>query len=188
MVARFVIDATGRASAIARRLGARRRRYDKLVAVVHRVPPHADPNYAHAIVVEARPDGWWYAAPVPDGHVLAFLTDHDLLTSTRPRHALTIVAADSVVTDGPPPTRWLSVGDACAAHDPLFGWGVVRAFNNGILAADAVRAALAGDGSALARYHTHCSDEFTRYRDGLRHWYSREQRWPNSDFWSRRIA
>ena len=75
--ARFLVDATGRSRALGRRLGATRRHFDQLVALVARVPRNQDLAYDNAIVVEARPDGWWYAAPVPDGHVIAYLTDRD---------------------------------------------------------------------------------------------------------------
>ena len=63
--ARFLVDATGRRSAIARRLGARREVYDHLVSVAmhYRVAPH-DGGYT---LVEAVRDGWWYSAPVPPG-------------------------------------------------------------------------------------------------------------------------
>lgn len=187
--ARFLVDATGRCCALGRRLGARRRHLDKLIAVVRRAPRHADPRYGHAIVVETCPAGWWYAAPTPNGHVLAFLTDHDLLDRVRPGGEVHIVAAESAVFDGASPSGWLAVGDAFASHDPLFGTGVIHALRDGLRAADAVAVqARTGDPSALDALHDHRLTEFDRYLDGLRHWYAREREWPASRFWSRRVT
>ena len=187
--ARFLVDATGRCRALGRRLGARRRHFDTLVAVVRRVPRHPDPAYGHAIVVETCSAGWWYAAPTPNGHVLAFLTDHDLLDAGQPRGDAHVVAADSAVFDGDAPAGWLAVGDAFASHDPLFGTGVIHALGDGIRAADAIAAhAATGDRGPLDALHDTRLTEFERYLEGLRHWYTRERAWPASRFWSRRMA
>jgi len=186
--ARFLVDATGRRCALGRRLGARRTRFDALVALVAHTEPNSDPTYAHAIVVEATPSGWWYATPIPGGHALAYLTDRDLLApQLAARAGLRIVAADSALLDPGPQPHWLAVGDAYAAHDPLCGWGVVRALRNGIAAADAIRAALErGETSHLDAYHVRCRAEYARYLDGLTHRYTLEGRWPASPFWARR--
>jgi flavin-dependent dehydrogenase len=74
---RAVVDATGRAAAVARSLGARRRRHDRLVALYTSVPAgDADGR----TIVEACEEGWWYASLVPGGtRILAFLTDADLV-------------------------------------------------------------------------------------------------------------
>jgi flavin-dependent dehydrogenase len=78
----FVADATGRPAHLARRLGARRVRYDRLVGAAAmlrglRGAPSAVDSYT---LVEAVPTGWWYSALLADGRtVVAFLTDGDLL-------------------------------------------------------------------------------------------------------------
>jgi len=186
--ARFLVDATGRCCALGRRLGARRRHADALVAVVRQVPRHRDPAFGHAIVVEACAAGWWYAAPTPHGHVLAFLTDHDLLEAPAAGSGARVVAADSAVFEGAAPRGWVAVGDAFASHDPLFGFGVIRALTDGIAAGDAIAASLhARDRRALDEYHGRRLSEYDRYLDGLRYWYAREAEWPLSRFWSRRM-
>ena len=82
---------------------------------------------------------------------------------------------------------WLAVGDACAAHDPLCGWGVCRAMNNAIAAADAIHCELArGDASLAAEYERHCRDQFSAYLAGLAEHYSLERRWRSAPFWQRR--
>ncbi len=186
--ARFLVDATGRRCALGRRLGARRRRFDRLVALVALVARNPDAAYAHAIVVEARPGGWWYASPVPRGHALAYLTDRDLVPAGfAARAGLRIVAADSTLIEPGTQTHWLAAGDAYAAHDPLCGWGVTRALRNGIHAADAIREFLEHDTpSSLEAYHAARRAEFDEYLDGLVRHYSREERWAEAPFWTRR--
>ncbi|EYF05013.1 NAD(P)/FAD-dependent oxidoreductase [Chondromyces apiculatus] len=108
LAADVLADATGRASSVARRLGAQRVRYDRLVGVTARVTrrvtgritarvaaPTAAPVAAPAAaplaarpehaadtftLVEATPAGWWYSALLADGTLaVAFMTDADLL-------------------------------------------------------------------------------------------------------------
>ena len=188
ITSKFVVDATGRASAIARRLGVRPRFYDRLIALTALVPRNRNPEFDHSMVIETTPDGWWYAAPVPQGHVLAFFTDADLAPAALKRSMRT-VAASSAFTQTGRGHGWLAVGDACAAHDPLCGWGVYRAMTNGILAADAIRGNLEmGDSALLEEYHRHCRSQFETYLEGLTRHYSYEQRWPTSTFWERRAG
>jgi flavin-dependent dehydrogenase len=93
----FLVDATGRASAIARRLGSRRLTRDHLVAVIgwagageapqgpDRSPvPGGDVAADTTLLVEAVPDGWWYTAALPGGaRVAAFMTDPPLWSNRR---------------------------------------------------------------------------------------------------------
>lgn len=84
----IVVDATGRRAAFAVTRGARRRRYDRLVGVASIVERADDvPAVGHTLV-ESAEDGWWYAAPVPDGRlVVALLSDADIVRGrgwTRP--------------------------------------------------------------------------------------------------------
>jgi flavin-dependent dehydrogenase len=183
---RFLIDATGRSRVLARALGARPRLYDRLIAFASLLPRNTNPDFDHAMLLEATPLGWWYAAPVPQGHVLAFFTDPDLAPRQLARF-MKPVSANSSFLQSQNDDRWLAVGDACAAHDPLCGWGVCRAMSNGILAADAVRRYVrSDDGSAIEDYRRHCHEQFTAYLAGLTRRYSYEQRWASAPFWARR--
>jgi flavin-dependent dehydrogenase len=186
--AKYVVDATGRSRAIARRLGVRPRTDDRLIAFTAVVARNPNPEFAHAMLLESTPQGWWYAAPVPQGHVLAFFTDADL----RPREfmrGMQIVAANSSFAQAATEEGWVTVGDACAAHDPLCGWGVCRAMANGILAADAIdRYVRTADASGLEKYRRHCCCQYDDYRKGLADHYAYEQRWCSFPFWVRRIA
>ena len=185
---RYLVDATGRVCAISKRLGVRPRRYDRLIAFTALIQRNQNPEFDHTMVIETTPSGWWYAAPVPQGHVLAFFTDADLAPLNLAR-TMWIVAANSAFTQPPCGQGWLTVGDACAAHDPLCGWGVHRALSNGILAADAIgRYLRTTDVTLLDDYSRHCQNQFEKYLEGLFLHYSSERRWTSSPFWKRRVS
>jgi 2-polyprenyl-6-methoxyphenol hydroxylase-like FAD-dependent oxidoreductase len=98
-----------------------------------------------------------------------------------------VVPANSAFTATRGRDGWLAVGDACAAHDPLCGWGVHRALANGIRAADALALYLrGGDAAALDAYDRHCRDQFDAYLAGLAEHYAFETRFSASPFWQRR--
>jgi len=79
---RWLIDATGRHSSVARTRGERRIADDALVAFFGLFRPAPDSSAADQdsrTLIEATPDGWWYTALLPDKHrVVAYLTDSDL--------------------------------------------------------------------------------------------------------------
>lgn len=83
--AQFVVDATGRAAAFARRQGAHRIAFDRLVSLAMVLPSHiADADHDGRTVVEAAADGWWYSAMLPGARVIAaYMTDADLLPQPR---------------------------------------------------------------------------------------------------------
>jgi hypothetical protein len=78
---KFIVDATGRSSVVARRQGAARASYDRLVGLVGFVASSSGYNGSDSFtLVEAIEDGWWYSAILPDLRlVVAFMTDADLL-------------------------------------------------------------------------------------------------------------
>jgi flavin-dependent dehydrogenase len=184
--AAYLVDATGRSRALARRLQATVTFHDRLLGFTASVARDASSNTVRVMRIESTPFGWWYAAPTPKGHVLAAFTDVDLAPREL-RGRLSPVAANSAFTYIEPNAGWLPVGDACASHDPLCGWGVHRAMSNGLRAADAINEFLLSNGSIqLDDYRQHCYREYARYLKGLRERYSIERRWPTAPFWERR--
>jgi flavin-dependent dehydrogenase len=189
--AKYLVDATGRARLLARRLGARVVCHDRLIgltAAVSRHLPERDSSDVEirAMMLEAREFGWWYAAPTPKGHIVALFTDPDL-ASKDIRRQFRVVAANSVFTHPQAGEGWMPVGDACASHDPLCGWGVHRALDNGIRLADAIDRFLSDGSSAwLGEFHDHCERQYQAYLKGLSERYALERRWPSAPFWKRR--
>lgn len=210
--ASFVVDATGRAARVARRLGERTLVVDRLVCISALLgsPPDA-PASVHT-VVESAEDGWWYSGRLPDGRtVTAFFTDADILrrrsirgpaswheSLRRTRHlfallgrppvpaALRIDSARSQRLGRMCGHRWLAVGEASTAWDPLTSSGIVLALRSGLQAGQTIPRLLAGDQDAGTRYERDLLDRHARYLDEHAAYYSLEGRWPASEFWARR--
>ena len=204
--ARFLVDATGRASPLRRPLGGRRIVHDHLVALVGMgdAAP-ASESVDRRALIEATEEGWWYSALVPDGRVVAaFHTDAAAALRARwPRDlaaaphtaarvgrisaaTVRLVAASTQRTDPVAGAGWLAVGDAAAAHDPLCGLGIHWALESGIAGAGAV---LAADGeAALAGYAAEARAHFDRYLAARAVYYGSEGRWPDAPFWRRRAT
>lgn len=208
----WLIDATGRRAELARSLGARRHRADLLVArfaMVDRQPDDVDAQTR----IEADSGGWWYSAPAADDRrVVAYLTDADLLPAqlrTATGYAATLSRTAHIragsgpgrCLDGPHGTSansarltpvagpgWVAVGDAALAFDPLSSQGILNALVTGILAADAVDAALDGQLDPLSRYQDTVATVWSTYRSNRLDAYSQERRWPTAPFWRRRTV
>jgi flavin-dependent dehydrogenase len=207
---RWVVDATGRVAAVARALGARRDRADRLVAVYAAVRTPAGDVDARTLV-QSTPSGWWYGALVaPQRRVVAFLTDADLLDralatsagfTAALAHAGHVLPHGSVeLVAGPATTaahgarlshahgtRWVAVGDAALAFDPLSSQGIANALVTGILAAAAVDACLRGAGTEpLEAYDERLAAVWLAYETHRAEAYAGEDRWPDEPFWARR--
>lgn len=210
---RWLIDATGRRCAVARRHGAGRRALDRTIAVVGRLEARSSSAATDTMartLVEAVPDGWWYCTLVPGARqVAAYVSDRDLLPSSARTtegfrillqttevvarrltgYALTApprqVAAGTAVTDPPAGEGWIAVGDAAAAFDPLSSQGLLTALSTGMAAADAVQAELHGH-PAVEEYVARVQGIVDAYLRNLAHFYGLERRWPDRPFWRRR--
>lgn len=216
LLADFLIDCTGRAGRFGRQCGSRVRA-DRLVAAytfLSRTDPSVDPT--PAILVEAAPGGWWYAALLPDERLtLAYFSDPDGL----PRHltgdpaAWRAMVAQTMfirrwldtatfdVVDAPRLTSagttwlapaagpgWVAAGDAACAFDPLSSHGLATALWTGRHAALAAIAARDGQEEPLRAYATTVADAVMRFLDQRANIYGAERRWPDAPFWRRRQA
>jgi flavin-dependent dehydrogenase len=216
LLAELVVDAAGRPAWIARLLGVKRVAFDRLVGAVATLGPRAAPLRDSFTLVEARPEGWWYSALLPDGRLAAaFFTDPDLLAAraawtaagwtallaesggTRERVAAggyvlaslpTIAPAGNICLQPAAGDGWLAVGDAAAAYDPLSSHGIGSALAGGRNAAAAIARHLAGDSAALADYADRIAAGYARYLKLWLAYYAQERRWPEAPFWRRRQA
>lgn len=211
--ARVMVDASGRAAVLARRHGARRISYDRLVGVTafYR-PQQSRPAPGCCTLVESVENGWWYSSPLPDGRmVAAYMTDADLcprgarisaeylqkqimhgvhtalrLDGYAPESRPFFSAANSAWMDSIAGRNWLAVGDAAAAFDPLSSQGVLVALKSGLHAARAIEDYLSGKSASLQDYATWVKKGFEEYLIVRDLFYNRERRWPASAFWRRR--
>ncbi|MBB5019178.1 flavin-dependent dehydrogenase [Chitinivorax tropicus] len=211
--ARILIDASGRSANLARKLGARQQKQDKLVCGwLYGRDPH--PTADTRSLIESTAAGWWYTASLPDQQrVLAFHTDSDLPAARAMRTSswlkqqamrletvgsllkssgftsqdeIKLTAAHSaILTPGAGP-RWFAVGDAALSFNPLSSQGLFNALYTGLAAANATHRMLQGDPTALADYQRELTNIANRYQRHLDFWYGEEQRWAGSLFWQRR--
>lgn len=207
--ASYLVDATGRPASLVRKLGGRVRSLDRLVGVAAYLEAGPDaPPFGEVVLLEAVQDGWWYSAPLPGGKaVAAFMTDRrltprdipgwcDRLTATshtrrrlqghdRPDN-LIVRPADIRFTEPPEARRFLAVGDAATAFDPLSSQGILKALRSGLAAASAIAAHRAGNRAALADYRATTAQDLLAHCRLRTSYYRMEARWTGSPFWKPR--
>ncbi|WP_329500301.1 NAD(P)/FAD-dependent oxidoreductase [Kitasatospora herbaricolor] len=208
----WLIDATGRAAALATRCGARRRTLDRLTATHLTLGPGPE-TVDGCSLVESDPDGWWYTAPLPSRHrLVTWFTDADLPAAAptdagrflrrmlRTRHIRTRAEphpadpglaprrapAHSAHLDRPWGDGWIAAGDAAVAFDPLSAQGVLTALVTGLNAGEALDARLRGHRSALAEYGHGVRAVYAGYLREHRSVHRLEGRWAGHPFWARR--
>jgi flavin-dependent dehydrogenase len=209
--ARWIVDAGGRGARIARKLGAKRLRDSRLIALYRIGEAGADFRDSRTFI-EAAPNGWWYAARLPSGAAVAGLhTDAaqaahiraepqawlDALAATRGlaplfasvRFTQILPAADAggarlSVFYG---EGWIACGDAAISFDPISGQGIFAALHGGSEAADAVGAALDGERALLTVYARRLEEVWSIYRARREAVYMSERRWPDRPFWSQEL-
>ena len=212
----FLVDATGIAAGAVRRLGVARNQLDRLAliwATIDLEEPLAVPTQA---LLEACRHGWWYAARLPRERMIVALavepadrqrfgetgTWRQTLRATEhvarwleggkaalvESPALETALAPSAILSRVVGERWLAVGDAASAYDPISAQGIWKALSDGEAGAGAIAAFLGGAGETpLLAYQ---DGVFARFRDYLRlrrHLYGLERRWPEVPFWRNRL-
>jgi flavin-dependent dehydrogenase len=210
--ARFVVDATGRASSIARSAGATRIAHDELVGLVG-IPTSLEDREFYTMT-EVTDDGWWYSALLPgERYVAIFMTDADLVPKGRAplsafwrtnldkaKHTQSrltnaslppearAVSANSAMLEPSFGDGWIAVGDASLSFDPISGAGIWHALDSARRAAYAVSADLAREQGALEEYAVEEREAFASYLEAHVARYQRVRRWPAAPFWRRRHA
>jgi len=179
LMADFLIDATGRRAAMARRLGARIVRDDTLLAHVFFIDETLDDTYTH---IEAVEDGWWYRAPVPGGKTVAMFVGAPASRRLARRRPAAVLDASSFRLDHVAGPGWLAIGDAATALDPLSSHGLGNALFTGMRAAEAIVT------GKIDAYERAVDAMWSAYVSRRRELYASERRWPSSPFWSRRYT
>jgi len=196
----WIVDATGRAGAIATRHGAQQQRFDDQIALVATVP---DIGGERVTTVESCEWGWWYSQPVAGGdRVIALITDADLVEGARSdfwiarlaetqhmRGHLEVMptevaaypagaaARDPILGEG-----WLAIGDAAVSFDPMSSQGLIT----GVVMAAHAAVAIGAGGHAMddwAADYRVVLDEHLQVRSAF---WAEESRWLDAAFWSPR--
>jgi flavin-dependent dehydrogenase len=212
--ARWLIDATGRAASVARAQGAIRQRDDDLVAVAAWF--RAADDDPRTLIEAVPDGWWYTARLPGDERVAVLHVGKEdaspllrrpgawaeRLGATRWISELAgggaAVPARSLV-EGPRGAEaggarldrfagegWLAVGDAALSFDPLSSQGLLDALYTGVLAGEAVDAALGGDPGPPAHYAGRLERVRSAYLGHHRRAYRDERRWSDRDFWRRR--
>jgi flavin-dependent dehydrogenase len=84
--------------------------------------------------------------------------------------------------------RWLAVGDAAMAFDPLLGLGICQALASGWSSAHALLGAWTAGARAMDKYQLWSESRFRDYLVQRRRVYGAVSRWPGSPFWQRRVS
>ena len=199
-----VLWAGGRISPLPVAFNTRRRTLDTLLSIGAPFESE-DEHTERRAIIEARPDGWWYAAAVQEFRYVAFFTEPKLIprhertkwwlaqlsqTSLIPKNTtlkfamdekVTTVCANGSFTDPAAGENWLAIGDAAMALDPLSSSGVMFSLSSAQNAADVILCR-----REIGDYLKWLSQALDRYRLEHTAIYQREKRWRHSNFWGKR--
>jgi 2-polyprenyl-6-methoxyphenol hydroxylase-like FAD-dependent oxidoreductase len=210
----FVLDASGKSASFSRTQGGRIVTFEAPLAVIRyytacTLPPS---NRENRVVIESCDIGWWYFAPLYGGNCVCMLvTDPDLIDlrkhtidmswhyklqktraiaqSIHPFTAMSDISVCSARTqrlDRFHGERWLAIGDAAMAFDPLSSQGITKGLRHGWMAGRAVSKYIAGDTFAIRRFSHDLENIFCEYLSTRAGYYATEQRWADLLFWRRR--
>jgi flavin-dependent dehydrogenase len=213
LVARFLIEASGRSATLARGLGAQPQTVDRLVGILGYVSFTSSCREDEGVtLVESVPEGWWYSTWLPgDTLAVAFMSDADLVRALnaqnvegwtrllarashtrarmvdgrRPAKLVTRSAASHRLRPAAGP-GWIAAGDSLSAFDPLSSMGIGHSLISGASAARAVEAILRGDSGPTEEYLANSAQHFAKFLELRSRYYQMEQRWPSMPFWKRR--
>jgi flavin-dependent dehydrogenase len=215
--ARWIVDATGRPAAFARRHGAALHRLDRLIALAVLTKPAEGSGFDSYSHIEAAESGWWYAARLPGGRAMvSLMTDNDVAKvsglisaagfaaawqgtaeiSRFAEPAAIVPAAYSASTqfiDQAIAPGWLALGDALMAFDPLSASGITGSIEDAIAAGELLVRLLEKPAEADAKslrkgYAARANAGLHRFMAEHRAIYAAERRWPESPFWRRRAS
>lgn len=209
---RYLVDASGRHSALARQLGAERNRIDTLTALAWTVPDGTP--LTGITLVESCTEGWWYATGLPGGQgLISLMTDADLIRRNNLREPDTVwrlwqgsselrhrfppsdpgsiepvaFAAHSGFLTQPAGPGWIAVGDAMAAFDPLASAGIANALGDALAAVPVILGWLERQSLDPAEaYADRANAGIDRFLRERRLQYGRETQWADRPFWQRR--
>ncbi|WP_312841740.1 NAD(P)/FAD-dependent oxidoreductase [Sinorhizobium psoraleae] len=131
--ASLVVDATGRAAALACRLGIERIVKERLVAE-RRTIDRSDLPQGNAVWldVEAHRDSWNYETYGPDGRRENWTISRD---GRRCGASADVANASSTCLAQAAGPGWIAIGDAAAAFDPIASQGLFNALSAAMVAA-----------------------------------------------------
>ncbi len=212
--AQFVIDASGKSANFSRMQASHIIALDAQIALIRHYQGCVGPgdDRTDHILIESCEIGWWYFAPLDDNRgVCMLITDPDLIDLRKHSindswraaldntHAIApmlrsfaamtepvVCSARSQRLDHFFGERWLAIGDAAMAFDPLSSQGIIKGLRQGWKAGQIISKYLAGETAAIAHFSQDLEAIFSEYVITRSGYYATEQRWADSLFWRRR--
>lgn len=146
-----VIDATGRAAMIARRMGARVTIRDRMVAeLIEEISDGGNRGAAAWLDVERTSPNWSYSIKGPDGRVQKWTIARSATAAHRSR-SLRVDASSGILSEAAG-DHWIAVGDAAISFDPISSQGLYNALSSALVATGALVSAAGFDPAAARLY------------------------------------
>lgn len=207
----FIIDATGRARHITRKITRVKKKTDNLVACFGRIElSQCSALTNQQAVILSSEKGWWYLAPYSEQYAsLCYFTDPDLtlpksanqlwaLARQHPvlnqylancslahKHDFKVTPAYSSCLEICVENNWLAVGDAACSYDPLSSYGITSAMGSAIYAAKAIVKLFNEQPEFLEAYQNLMKETFKNYLTTRNAEYEKVTQF-HSLFWERR--
>jgi len=207
VLARYLVDASGKTGSGALAFLSRRIVMDRLIGIARFFKCNDRSRYT---LVEAAEEGWFYSAGLPNRRfVTVYFTDADIYahgrkadphywktqvdkavhTSNRLRQVSAsccerIVSAATSRRARVSGRGWI-VGDAALNFDPLSSLGIYKALDSTTQACNSILRTLRGDRRDLS-YSNWSDAVFTLYMNERLNSYRAQQRWVGATFWERR--
>ncbi|MFT5166294.1 MAG: 2-polyprenyl-6-methoxyphenol hydroxylase-like FAD-dependent oxidoreductase [Saprospiraceae bacterium] len=206
----FLIDASGRNSWLARKLGIERLYENQQLALVTFLKTNA-PFEDTTSLIETTPEGWWYSTKIPGERIAtAFLCKPEkskrelwgkpeewwTLVNKAPHTADRIngvkaqllepprfVPADSSILEEVYGEGWVAVGDAAMTYDPISSHGILMAMVSARDASKAIQQYLKGHEDALENYQALLWAAFQHYTQQRTQFYKSERRYKDAAYW-----
>lgn len=169
VTAKFIIDASGRANILRKKLHLHRIRKDELICISASVERFKE---QHLSTIISDENGWWYSCPLPgkkNAMLISYYTDADLVDKKAIQDPvfikqlllskkaiqnkleikefneyqyLGIRAANTSKLNNIGERNWIAIGDAAMSFDPLSSQGIYKAM---VTAAQASKLIIAAD-------------------------------------------
>ena len=204
----FIIDATGRKRAILKRLGVAERTYDELLAYTTHVPKVTQTSLIHEVFTETFEHGWATVSSLNETtNVMTLFTnkmikngaqfktfeawktllkDTQYLSAFLPENNTAKIIGGKANSSTPKDIaghRWLAIGDAALAFDPLSSHGITNALYTANYASEVIASTRLEGKGYLPKYHEDLTAIFNGYLKTKNHMYLMEKRWKTAPFW-----
>lgn len=205
--ATLIIDASGRHSFMSKQLNIPRYKGNSLISIYSH---GKNVSKERRTLVETVPYGWWYTASIPGDRRVAALhirpndlksllkvkTDwENLISATKYIRnfyepgdiwsRLKGTDASSVTQQDVSGEKWIAIGDAALAFDPISSQGIFNAIYTAWKASALIKASFLSQVTTFDAYSNEIKNIENFYKNSEIEFYSQEKRWLDSNFWKK---